>query len=179
MIEKWRPVVGFEGLYEISDQGRLRSVPRVDKRGHVRGGHLMKTSYRGLYVGATVAKAGKKFNRYIHRMVLEAFDDPCPAGMEACHWDDDHGNNRLSNLRWGTKDANVSDRKRNGGFARSAEAVRGEKNVTAKLKEEDVRAIKRRFADGESGAEIARDYPEVTASNIYAIKYGKSWSHIT
>jgi hypothetical protein len=53
-------------------------------------------------------------------LVLEAFVGPCPDGLEACHWDDDPTNNRLSNLRWDTSIANKRDMARNGGGNQNA-----------------------------------------------------------
>ena len=51
----------------------------------------------------------------VHRLVLEAFVGHAPDGKSYClHWDDDHGNNRLSNLRWGSQKENMQDCARNG-----------------------------------------------------------------
>ena len=77
--EQWKPVVGYEGLYEVSNQGRVFSVPRRDSRGHKRGGHLLKPaagSKGHLRIGA--CKNGKMKNLLVHRLVLEAFVGPSP-----------------------------------------------------------------------------------------------------
>jgi hypothetical protein len=107
--EKWLPVVGFEGLYEVSDHGRVYSLwqdklvkPHVGtKVGHLRVS--LKPPVGGEYKG-----------KYIHTLVLEAFVEPRPDGMEACHNDGVAGNNRLENLRWDTHAANMMDIVRHG-----------------------------------------------------------------
>lgn len=115
MAEAWRPVPGYEGRYEVSDRGRVRSLPRRDMRGrridsrllsintHPSGHQSVKLSHDGKYCAAKV-----------HRLVLMAFIGPAPDGHEACHNDGDPGNNHLSNLRWGTRSDNLRDRVRHG-----------------------------------------------------------------
>jgi hypothetical protein len=118
--ERWRPVVGWEGLYDVSDRGRVRTVARTGVRRdgsrcpvppriralipNQRSGHL----YVGLSDGGRVRQAK------VHHLVLEAFVGPCPPGMQCCHFDDDPANNNIRNLRWDTGSANMLDRVRNG-----------------------------------------------------------------
>lgn len=114
--EIWKPVVGYEGLYEVSDKGNVRSLARTDAIGRPRSGRVMKQKttpqgYRG--VGLTATGKSPRFYQ-VHRLVLEAFEGPAPDGMIACHWDDVPGNNYLSNLRWDTASANYDDAVRNG-----------------------------------------------------------------
>ena len=108
--ERWLPVVGYEGLYEVSDQGRVKRLARVGKS-WVLPERILKGShnYRGY---AQVGMFGK--SKKVHRLVLEAFVGPCPKGMVACHWNDDPSDNRLENLRWDTEKANQADKMRNG-----------------------------------------------------------------
>lgn len=92
--EEWRKVPSEEGL-EASNCGRVR-----------RNGVLL-TAEKQININGVTSRIG--------RAVLEAFVGPCPDGMECCHYDDDATNNRLSNLRWDTASANMSDRCRNSG----------------------------------------------------------------
>lgn len=121
--ETWLPVVGWEGLYEVSDLGRVRSVERVVQFGAqtrtVRSTILKpgRTTKGALFV---MLSNGKAYNRRVHQLVLEAFVGPCPPGMEGCHWDDNKENNALVNLRWDTHSANMHDKVRNGGCHQSA-----------------------------------------------------------
>jgi len=133
--EEWRPVVGWEGLYEVSDQGRVRSLNRtvackfgstkLYKGRTLTGSVNPKTGYRT----ATLVDAAKGRKKYavIHRLVLEAFVGPCPPGMECCHGDLDRSNEALSNLRWDTRSANTLDavRHRTNAHARKDGCAKG------------------------------------------------------
>lgn len=118
MSEQWRPVVGFEGAYAVSDQGRVRSLDRIlcDGR-HWSGRILAQRAQDSGYLGVSLAHDGVVRSALVHRLVLEAFVGPCPEGMEACHSDDVHDHNQLSNLRWDTKPANAADQIANGRHA--------------------------------------------------------------
>ena len=114
------PVVGYEGLYEVSDQGRVFSCPRTTSRGNstyrVQGKELTPAPLgrsRGHLV-VNLCRNGIQRTAYVHRLVLEAFVGPCPPGMEACHANDISGDNRLVNLRWDTSSANHFDAVNNG-----------------------------------------------------------------
>lgn len=104
MTEAWKPVVGRLIPYEISDLGRVRN----------RNGRILKPTPAGP-VGKKylrVRVAGK--DRYVHRLVLEAFVGPCPPGMETCHNNGDRFDNRLENLRWDTPSNNGRDKAKHG-----------------------------------------------------------------
>ena len=110
MVENWTPVPGYEGLYEVSDLGRVKSQPRPSTR----GGILSPVTRPDGRLRVTLSKEGNVEYWLVHRLVLWSFVGPCPDGMEACHWDDNARNNSLSNLRWGTSLANSADQRRNG-----------------------------------------------------------------
>lgn len=106
--EEWRAVPGYEGLYQVSDTGRVwseRAGRELKPFAHKHQGHLG--------IGLTDNR-GRRRGQKIHRLVLEAFVGPCPAGMQACHYNDVPNDNRLENLRWDTPRANMMDRSRNG-----------------------------------------------------------------
>lgn len=115
--ERWLPVVGWEGLYEVSDHGRVRSLDRefINARGQLRThkGRVLtaKVAPSTGYRVCTLVDATQRRKLYalIHRLVLEAFVGPCPAGLECCHNDGDRGNATLRNLRWDTRAANTLD----------------------------------------------------------------------
>src|SRR5665647_1789598 len=100
--EEWRAVPGYEGTYEVSDQGRVRALARIDAQGGRRRGRLFKPSRMDAWGhrGVKLRRDGVVRSRYVHHLVLEAFVGPRPAGTEACHWNDVPDDNRLVNLRW-------------------------------------------------------------------------------
>lgn len=118
--EEWRPVVGYEGYYEVSNLGRVKSVERriPASRGSgyrtMRGRILRQGTHSGGYGMVYLCVHGKKLNQHVHLLVLTAFRGPRPAGMVCCHNDGDPTNNRLDNLRWGTQADNLRDQVRHG-----------------------------------------------------------------
>lgn len=121
MIERWLPVVGYEGLYEVSDQGRVRSLDRLVPHG--RGGTMRRRKGQVLKPGLSSAgyetvTLGKRGSHGIHVLMLTAFVGPCPPGHECRHLDDVRTHNRLPNLAWGTRSDNMKDMYRNGGRSR-------------------------------------------------------------
>lgn len=124
-LEQWRPIFGFEGLYEVSNTGRVRRLDGyVDypaKNG--RKGYVQFHPARELRPGpngqsghlrVNLSRNGRSVTKPIHVAVLESFVGPRPEGLEARHLDDDPTNNNLSNLAWGTRLENMLDRVRNG-----------------------------------------------------------------
>lgn len=121
--EQWRPVVAYEGWYEVSDFGRVRSVNRVvtDCRGrdlHLIGKLRALTwstarSGKGYYT-VTLSKDQTTRTRYVHQLVIEAFIGPPPLGMECLHGTNGSNDNHLSNLRYGTRQENLQERERDG-----------------------------------------------------------------
>jgi hypothetical protein len=114
--EKWLPVAGYKGCYEVSDHGRVRSLDRDVRCTHnatrrIRGQLL--TPRRGSH-GYFAVSLSKHDKRTVHTLVLEAFIGPCPPGMECCHGPAGPADNRLSNLSWGTRSKNMIDTLRDG-----------------------------------------------------------------
>lgn len=173
MKEEWRTVVGYEGLYEISNLGRARAL---DRRIGCRWGGTRR--WRGIvlqpivasngYPFVSVCRNGKRKQMSIHRMVLESFVGPRPSGMEACHNDGVRTNCRLDNLRYDTRTNNAADRKTHG-----TEHV-GERAPAARLTDELVRAIRRRDKSAYKWAqELGLGLNTVTRA-----RSGKTWAHI-
>lgn len=125
--ERWLPVPGYEGYYEVSSEGRVRSLDRfVDHasrwggtyRGFCRG-KVLSTSptdqRRGdFHQKIGLCRDGKRSGQLVHRLVMLAFVGPCPDGMEVCHNNGDPTDNRLSNLRYDTRAENMLDIVRSG-----------------------------------------------------------------
>jgi hypothetical protein len=112
--EKWADVPGWEGLYEVSDLGRVRSASRpftygngttITRPGRVLTGRKM---LRG-HLRVALCDGDRREDYLVHRLVLIAFVGPCPDGMEGCHNNGVPSDNRLENLRWDTRKANMAD----------------------------------------------------------------------
>ena len=72
--EVWRPVVGYEDLYAVSDLGRVRSFDRIDSLGRLRRGRILRDRpHNHGYVRVALCRDGVEDTRYIHRLVAEAF----------------------------------------------------------------------------------------------------------
>src|SRR5262245_12445878 len=128
MSERWLPVPGYEGLYEVSDLGRVRSLHTGRGKGK-RGGLLAPALTGGTCPKLCVVlyRDGAKRTRLVHHLVLEAHARPRPPGMDALHGPGGPLDNRLENLYWGTRRRNYLDSVRDG------TAARGEKTGGAKL----------------------------------------------
>jgi hypothetical protein len=116
-IERWLPVVGWEGLYEVSSHGQVRSLDRwVTMKNGRRRPHRGRVLRPGLYAHylVVVLSDGIKITKYVHDLVLRAFVGPPPLGMECLHGPNGQLNNRLGNLSWGTRCQNMMDKQRDG-----------------------------------------------------------------
>lgn len=112
--ENWLPIPGYEGRYEVSDLGNVRSVERVtiDRRGarkHYTGKTLKPISNGSHFNVPLYDEYGKKRREYVHRLVMLAFVGPCPEKKEVCHSNGNPSDNRLCNLRYGTVSENRLD----------------------------------------------------------------------
>ena len=119
-IETWAPATGFEGVYEVSDLGRVRGV---DRWIHTRAGRPYFISGRLLtvrptppegYRVVTLCDRGEQHTKRVHRLVAEAFVPGRSDGLEVCHNNGDLRDNRAENLRWGDHGSNMLDVVRHG-----------------------------------------------------------------
>ena len=102
MIETWLPVVGYEGEYEVSDQGRVASLK-------THGRMILKQQLVARYMTVGLWKGGKLKRHKVHRLVLEAFEGECPPDCESRHGLAGRLINTRANLSWGTKAENMAD----------------------------------------------------------------------
>lgn len=109
-MERWLPVPNYEGIYEVSSLGRIRSLDRIDSLGRALYGRVLKQrADRDGYLQIHAGGSPRRVLR-VHRLVLLAFVGPPPAdATEALHGDGNPSNNRLTNLRWGTSSENKID----------------------------------------------------------------------
>lgn len=111
-VENWRPVPEWEGVYEVSDHGRVRRILRSSgTRTGVMRGHFDSHGYPAV----TLSRPDRKSrNIKIHVLVALAFIGPRPEGMEIRHLDGDPANSHVSNLAYGTHAENMRDMVRHG-----------------------------------------------------------------
>ena len=165
--EKWLPVIGYEGWYDVSSHGRVR---RMKAYRNTFVGRILKEALDGRgYMMVHLSKDGIVRNSTIHRMVTSAFIGPCAEGREVNHIDGHKTNNRIDNLEYVTKSENALHALRLG----LQKPVRGEKHGNSKLTEEDVREIRRRL-----GTELQKDIARrlcVSTTTINSIAMGNNW----
>ena len=175
----WMPIPGWEGFYEVSEEGLIRSVERytdhpISGLRRVRS-RVLKQNLSGRSEDARLAVAlcrdGKARTVRVHLCVALAFLGPRPDGMECAHLDGDRLNNKVSNLRWVTHAENESHKSRHG------TVPAGSRHGNSKLTEEQVLEIRRRCAAGERYEDVAVDYG-VTSSNVWCIVVRKTWRHV-
>lgn len=170
--EVWIPVVGWEGYYEVSSCGRVRSMIRkgVTNLGEREyGGRLVKpirvkTGY--LVVNLTIQ--GKRKQCLVHLLVLRSFRGTPPIGMQACHNNGNRTDPRLTNLRWDTVKNNHADKHLHG------TAQVGERSTNVKLTELQARTAKYAAIPI---ATLANDFG-VSTTTIRNIQLGKTWRHV-
>lgn len=171
-LEEWRPVVGYEGWYEVSNLGRVKrigagrgAVPGRTYRGHVGG-----WGYRIIRLNQD--SHGQRFP--VHTLVAEAFLGSRPEGHEINHRDGNKANNRVANLEWVTRSQNNRHAIRTG--LRPALACKGIQHGMAKLSEPQVHEI-RRLRHRITQRAIA-DHFHISKDMVWRIQNRWNWQHI-
>ena len=107
MKEVWKPIFGYEGIYEVSNCGNVRSIDRIDFAGRRLKGKVFSTSANKNYITCVLTKYGKHRTFRIHQLVAEAFI-PNPEGKPCInHKDGNKQNNCVENLEWCTLSENM------------------------------------------------------------------------
>jgi hypothetical protein len=112
--EHWRAVPGYEGMYEVSDQGRVKSLERLDAVGRPVRERVLRAWFSLGYEWVTFTLRGRQSKFAIHRLVMAAFVGPLPDGMHTRHLNGIKTDNRLENLKYGTPSENAYDRTAHG-----------------------------------------------------------------
>lgn len=169
--ERWLPVTGYEGYYEVSDFGRVRSLLNRQQNPR-REPYLRKLRPNADgYLELNLYKDGAQQQVRVATLVLNAFKGSRPAGTEASHLNGARSDNRAVNLAWESPLTNNRRRQDHGTIPKGS-AVTG-----AKLIESDVSIIRGRILRGDTLRQIARDFG-VCHGTITDIKSGHTWSHV-
>ncbi len=164
---EWRDAVGYAGLYQVSDDGRVRR--HISFRGrafNLKPGDMLAVGKSNTgYPCVELWCDGSRSHRMIHRLVYEAFHDQSPAGLIVHHVDGSRDNNGLSNLS---------------AISRSAHAKHHNKGADgrlggSRLSIEDVRVMRARRECGHRLKDIALDYG-ITVGAVWRIAAHKRWA---
>lgn len=177
MKEIWRPIKGYEGFYEASNMGRVRSLDRIchhkDGIKTRRKGRVLKSSLRSGYPFVVLQLEARTEQIHVHRLVAAAFC-PMPAGANMVnHIDSDRTNNRADNLEWTTHAGNTAHAAAN----KRWNPRKGEEHHAAILNAEKVEEIKRAIIAGGRTCNLAKQYG-VNANTIASIKYARRWRDV-
>jgi hypothetical protein len=174
VTESWKPVVGYEGIYEVSDMGRVRRIVDSSYRSAYKAGRILKGSKREGYVRVELSpsKGVRKYHP-VHALVATAFIGPCPPGKEVNHIDGARDNNCLENLEYLTRLENIE----HSWAVLGREAAHGSQHGMSVITEGQVREMKTRMANGEMPAELSREYG-LNRVNIARIAKGELWAHV-
>lgn len=180
--EEWRDIPGYEGLYQVSNLGNVRSMSRVQRnkklgttyfrqqRGRQR---ILRKNKRLGYIYVDLWNISGRTHR-VHRLVAKAFLTPDKSRPDVNHKNGDKTDNRLENLEWCTKSENAQHAIETG----LRKNQYGQESNLAKLKEHEVLNI---ISDYESGMgtqkQIGLKYG-ISQSHVSLILKGKSWQHI-
>lgn len=167
-MEAWKDIPGYEGKYQASTAGNIRSLDRhITQLG--RGGKPFTRLVKGRVLRpGQYCKAGhvsvvlgrKRFGIPVHRLVMLTFVGPCPMGQEVRHLNGHSKDNRLENLAYGTRSENNLD------VLRQGKAYR-------KLTTADAREIKRLLSLGESSRDIAEQF-KISIVTVSQIRLGRT-----
>ncbi len=183
--ETWKDIKGYEGLYKVSNFGRIKSLARkltlklVGSRwgkSYVRIRTVQEIirkqqEHRGHWM-ITLSENGKRKGFSTHRLVLDAFVGPCPEGMECCHNDGNGLNNHVDNLRWDTAKANGQDRIKHG------TSNAGSTHAMAKLTEELVKQMRLFHKSGKFTIRELSEIYETSYCQVSQIVHRKIWKHV-
>jgi YesN/AraC family two-component response regulator len=172
MEEIWKPVVGCDGYYEVSNTGRVRAMFEGN-HGQYKIGRILKLTLakNGYWRVELNVPNRKPFKMTVHTMVLEAFRGPRPDGQDGRHLDGVRSNSNVNNLEWGTKSQNMQDSIRHGTF------IMGERHHQSKLTNEDIITIRELRQQGLTLKAIAHRFG-IDQSNVAYIAKRITWTHI-
>lgn len=171
MKEIWKDIPDYEGLYQASNLGRIKSlIPWAGTQSRIlKPANCDKYGHLG--VALTLNKKHKTFP--VHQLVLNTFVGKCPRGMECRHLDGNRINNKLKNLKWGTHSENMKDRIEHGTYQY------GPDNPNVKLNIKQVNIIKYLIKTRILAQREIAEIFNIHQTTVHYIKKGKLWQTIS
>lgn len=169
-MERWRPVTGYEGLYEVSDMGRVRSLKRATTSGKI----LSQAANAHGYMKVCLSKNNVKTSKVVHRLVAIAFIDNPLNKPEVNHKNGIRTDNRVENLEWTTRSENEQHAYKILGKKPQAYWKDKPRKFARKFTDEQVIAIRK---DDRPNTEIAIEYG-VSKTAIRDIKRRKNYREV-
>lgn len=172
-LEIWKPVLGYEDSYEVSNLGKLRSRDRFNSRGYKLKGKLLSQHYshKG-YIIVALCKDNARATTSIHRLMAQAFIPNPDNKSQINHLNGIKDDNRLENIEWATQEENMRHAYDTGLKTFPV----GELNSNTTLSEEDVANIIDEYNKGKTLPQMSEE-KQISLSILRGIIYGKSWTH--
>lgn len=168
--ERWRWVDGYEGLYMVSDHGRVLSTPKKTAHGRI----LKQRENWAGYMGVCLCRNGEKKSKSVHRLVAKAFVENKDNKPEVNHLNGDRADNRASNLEWATRSENERHAYRVLGKEPNKPWDGKPRKFARRFTDEQVRAIR---ADRRAYRAIGREYG-VSKTTVRDIKTLKNYREV-
>lgn len=169
---EWRAIKDFDG-YEVSSDGQVRGLDRLNSRGYFQKGKILKPILNGQgYYQVTLRRDNHSYTRWVSALVALAFIGPRPDGHHVCHGINGPKDNSRGNIYYGTPARNARDKFRDNTFPVGSRAYQ------AKITEEQAEEILRRAVLGEKPPLLGREYG-LTPGAVRQLIIGKNWRHIT
>ena len=176
-MEEWKDIEGYEGYYQISSHGRVRSVNRYvrhpsGKQAQKRG-RIFRNGWKNKSLIAGLTKEGKSRGFLIYRLVAKAFIPNPDNKPEVNHIDGNRMNNHISNLEWSTRSENEKHAYDTGLYI----SRKGNEHPMSKLSETDINRMKNLLSEGKSKKDISKVF-NVSYSHVCKIFKGTTWKHL-
>ena len=177
MSEIWKDIEGYEGLYQVSNRGRVKSLERIVMRKNGRPysvPELIKErqiDHKG-YDRIGLNKNGKKKRFFVHRLVLQAFNPSSDETLEVNHIDGNKLNNNVENLEWVTSSENSIH-----AFKNNLHNHQGERNTNASITDSEAKEIKKLKGKGLTQKEVGEMFgtTNYVVANIWN---RRGWTHV-
>ena len=177
-MEIWKDIPSWEGWYQVSDQGRVRSLDRYSTANsapaHYSGKILAANPTKTGYPMVTLSRPGVRSYKTVHNLVMLVFKGPPPKGLEVCHNDGIRTDCALGNLRYDTRRNNALDRNAHGTMLRET-YPNGEQVHNSLLNDESVKFI--RSHPEKTLKELGQMFG-VHLGTIHNVRKYKTWKHL-